>query len=512
MVAPNKIDSNITGLAFAEEASLKVLPGVVTNGVSDESTAVWRNLEPNGYSDFGAEIATVARSFINPSRQKRKGGVSDLDASGGFTQDLTHSNLAQLLQGFFFADAHQRGSSDPLTGTRRTLDVDATSINISPGITMQGNIHASSGFAEPSNNFMHADASAPGAVLTACTPGGALTPETTPPDSARVDCVGHQFGAGDLTVTVVNGVVTLDSAVDFTTLGIQTGEWLFVGGDDAATRFATAGTFYGRVGLMTADKLTMEECTGTPATDTGAGKTIQVFFGTFIRNENNPSLIKRRSFQFERQLGNDGDGVQAEYIKGAVANELSITIPTADKIEAELNFVALDTDYRDGIEGLKDGDRIAAPGEDAFNTSTGVFRQRLAIHGSATPLFAYVTEAKLDIKNGVAANKAVGVLGGFDLTAGDFEVSGEITAYFSTVAAVAAVRRNDDVSFNVIGARENSGFVFDIPLLSLSGSGPKVEKDKEITLPVNLAAAENKRGYTASVTFFPYLPNIAMPQ
>lgn len=510
MVAPNKIDSNITGLAFAEEVSLKQLPGVVTNGVNDESLAVWQNLEPNGYSDFGAEIATVARSFINPSRQKRKGGVSDLDATGGFTQDLTHSNLAHLLQGFFFADAHQRGSTKLLDGTTNAVAATATRITFETPITGDGNIHAATGFAESTNNFVHFDGTF-GTPLEYCDAPVPLTLEPNPPASARVDIVGHQFAASDLTLTVVDGVVTLDSAVDFTSFKIQTGEWLFIGGDTAPTRF-TAGAFYARVGLMTADKLTLEECTGNPVTDPGTGKTIQMYFGTFIRNESNPSLIKRRSFQFERQLGNDGDGVQAEYIKGAVANELSITIPTADKIEAELNFVALDTDYRDGVEGLKGGDRIAAPGESAFNTSTGVYRQRLAIHGSATPLFAYVTEAKLDIKNGVAANKAVGVLGGFDLTAGDFEVSGEITAYFSTVAAVAAIRRNDNVSFNVIGARENSGFVFDIPLLSLSGSGPKVEKDKEITLPVNMAAAENKRGYTASVTFFPYLPDIAMPQ
>lgn len=506
MVAPNKIDSNITGLAYAEEIALKQLPGTITNGISDESAAEWFALEPNGYSDFGAEIATVARNFINPSRQKRKGGVSDLDAAGGFPQDLTQNNLTRLLQGFFFADAHQRGSSAPLNGERSVLSVSTAGIAIAPAVTMQGNMHASSGFAEPANNQFHADAAS--GVLATCVPDGPLVDEPTPPASARVDCVGHQFGSGDLTLTVANGVVTMDSAVDFTTLGIQTGEWLFVGGDDAATRFTNAGAFFGRVGLMTADKLTLEECTGNVVTDTGAGKTIQVFFGTFIRNE---AIAKRRSFQIERQLGNDGDGTQAEYLIGAVANELTISIPQADKVTTELGFVALDTQYRTGVQGVKAGDRIASPGEDAFNTSTGIYRQRLNIHGTAAPLFAYITEANLTINNGVSVNKAVGVLGGFDTTAGDFDVTGEITAYFSTVEAVAAIRKNHDVSFNIIGAQNNNGFVFDIPLLSLSGSGPSVEKDREITLPVTMSAAENKRGYTAAMTFFPYLPNIAMP-
>jgi hypothetical protein len=126
-------------------------------------------------------------------------------------------------------------------------------------------------------------------------------------------------------------------------------------------------------------------------------------------------------------------------------------------------------------------------------------------------LFGYVFEMILAINNNVSSSKVIGVLGAFDASAGDFEVSGSLTAYFTTVAAVQAVRNNSDVALNVIAAQRNAGVVFDIPLLSLGGGRINVEKDAPITVPLESSGAENAAGYTMLYEVFSYLPSVAMP-
>lgn len=512
MPTPNKIDSNITALFYAEESALKVLPGTVTNGVSDEANAVWFGLEPNSYSDYGSNVTTVARAPISGDRQRKKGSTTDLEASGGFNQDLTQTNLTRLLQGFFFADARQKATTAPITGAAAVAITAATATQYTAaaglGVFLPGHVILASGFGIAANNGVKlATAAAAGAVTV-----GGLTAEAAPPAAAKLHAVGFQFGAGDATLNVNGTVATLAVTTgDFTTLGLNAGEWAFVGGDGAAEKFATGTPFYGRIASIAAKAMTFEEFTGAPATDNGAGKTIRLFMGTFVRNENTPSLIKRRSYQVERQLGNDGTGTQSQVLVGAVANEFTVNVPQTDKINVDMSFVALDEQARTGAQGLKAGSRVAAPGEEAFNTSSDVYRQRVAILGQAAPLFGYVTEAKIAINNGVTANKAIGVLGGFDTSAGDFEVSGSLSPYFSTVAAVQAVRNNADVSYNLIAAQLNAGMVFDMPLLTLSGGRVNVEKDNAIMIPVDTAAAGSKYGFTLGVTHFPYLPTVGMP-
>lgn len=515
--AINKIDSNVTGLAIAEEVCFMQLPTTDPDGYEP----TWYTLEPNSYSDFGGDNSMVARAPINPSRQNKKGTIVDNDASGGFNMDYTKSIFPRIAQGFFFANARQPASTQPLNGaqvplTSTTSGTKTYAAASGLGIFAANQLVLASGFANAANNGVKTIATAAsGAVTVAET----VVTEASPPAAAKLERVGFQFASGDIALAVVGNIPSLiATAADFTTLpDLVVGKWVFLGDDTAGNRFAN-NVGHARIKSIAAKSLTFDDTTWTAVNEAGTGKTIRMYIGTTIRNESDPELIVRRSYQLERQLGKGANETQAEYLEGAVPNEFTLNLPAAEKINVDLSFVAGRNTYRSGDvdDEIKTGTRVPSLGEDAYNTTSNIVRMKLTVVDPAssnpTSLFGYVTEGSISIANGVTPSKAIGVLGAFDVNTANFEVTGSLTAYFTTVAAVKAVKANADVSFNIIAASENAGFVFDMPLLGLGGGRVNVEKDAAVMLPLEMAAAENAAGYTLNYENFPYLPNLAMPR
>lgn len=509
MVARKKIDSNETSLYYAEEVDLGVLPG--ENGTP--GVPVWKPLEPNSYDDFGGELTLLARNPINSGRQRKKGTITDLDADGGFNQDFTQSNLQDMLQGFMFASFREK-----LTVPSTSVAADGYMVDDETGFTA-GQLVFASGFGNDANNGLKiVTGTDAGKVLAA-----GLAVEAVAPAAARLVVVGIEAGAGDITVDTSGVWPVIGSTVlDFTTLGLIPGEWLYVGGDLAAQAFDTQeNNGFVRIRAVAAHALTVDLSYTPLATDAGAGKTIRLFMGRVLKNELG-ALIKRRSYQLERQLGAPDTAapgsVQAEYLKGAVPSEFTLTVEQADKINADLSFIAIDNEQRTAAQNIKAGTRVALIETDAFNTSSDFSALRLAIvtPGNETPaaLFGYMTDFALTINNNLSVNKAIGVLGGFDMTAGTFEVSAEATAYFSTVEAVQAVRNNADVNMFMAAAKQNAGFIMDLPLLALGNGRLDVEQDEPITLPLDMDAATAAKinpntDYTLMWVFFDYLPTRA---
>lgn len=507
----DKIDSNVTGVFYAEETSQKVVA----------NDTPWYEMEPNTFSDFGGQLAYTRRNPIKMNRQQAKGAPSDIDVAAGMQQDFTLSNHLRILRGFFWADYTTKFGSNEVGAVAApvaAIDAAANSFDLtgSPAFAAGAMLYAK-GFAKPANNGLHI-VSAPVAADAPITVTTDLQAEAVPA-TARIVQVGFQFAADDVAIDAYPGGFTLTSTAiaDVAALtGLRVGAWCFVGGDAGGNAYAQRG--YARVAAVAGSVITFDKSSINFADSAGAGVALRLFWGRYIRNEDDPTLIKSFSYQFGRTLGRDANGVQSQYIEGAYANTLQINIPTpgADaKLTADLTFVALDDKPRDGATGVKPGPRVKAPSEEAINTSSDVYRLRLHVvdptSSNPTPLFGYVTEGNITINNNLSIAKAVGVFGGFAVNVGDFMAGGQLTGYFSTVEAISAIRYGADLSFDLIVAKDNAGFIFDMPLLGAGGGRLNIAKDQPITIPIDLNGAENPQGYTASMTFFPYLPDAAMP-
>lgn len=505
---PNKQDSNLTGLRYAKETSLRTLPG----------TPNWIQLEPNSYSDFGATYNQVARNPINAFRQRKKGALVGLEAGGGFSQDLTVVNSFDLMQGFFYADAREKATSQPLNGTAIALTATTTTAyNAASGlgsfsVTTMGNLVKGSGFAQAANNGLHMITAASATSLT--TTG--LVVET-PPAAAKVETVGHQFGAGIAALTVTGNLLNL-TATGIHSLPLIVGEWIFVGGDTAATRFDNAASgFFARIGaiatgILTFDKITL---TAMPAADAAAAKTIQIFYGNVLRNENSSALIKRTSYHLERTLGvgNTGALQQAEYLEGSIPNEMTINVPQEDKVTVDFSFVSMAHSDVNSTAGPKSGNRPTLADAPAFDTALATPRIRVGKVDSTKSvleqIFGYYTDLSATVANNVSATKAIGVLGAFDATAGNIEVSMSSTAYFQDVSQFTSIRNLTDCTVDWAHVEMNAGYLFDAPLVTLGDGRPDVQQDQSVMASLDIQAVQCPAGYTFQVIQFPYLPTLA---
>lgn len=621
MVAVQKIDSNSTGLRYQEEVG-----GCI--GVAEPNND-WVPLEPNSYSDFGAEFTLVARNPINAGRQRLKGVITDLDASGGFQSDLTQKNLADLLQGFLFADFRRKADVGPDSNPRRAgiqdefadytiTDIDgaAEQITVDSRVAVSAAVVAAgagyavgdvvqvtnasatiqarfivtgetggavdtvalvlSGFTGGVEGRTDTDTGA-GAATTVITGGGngALTltvtygngiswqagdlvfladnndaqndgvkrvtvaadnvitvaedllTDASPAAAATMTTIGFQGAAGDIDVDASGALPALTStALDFTTLGLIPGELVFIGGDLAIEAFTTAANNgWKRVATsvaVAAQALTIDKSQLAMVTEASTTETIHLYFGRVLKNESDPALQIRRTYQLERPLGTPDPAlpaeIQAEYLEGSVPGDFTFNFGSNDKVTIDLAFTATNHSTVDGPTALKSGNRPTLSSEDAFNTTSDFSRLRLAVldpsNEAPTALFAFLTEFTIAITNNLSPNKAISVLGAFEVTAGQFNVDGTMGVYFADVAGIDAIRNNSDVTLDfalVKGATgAKRGVAVDVPLIALGDGRLDVSQDEPITLPLSTpAAADNDANHTLMMSFFDHLPDAA---
>lgn len=491
----SRVSANNVSLAYAIEETLGVLP----------ASPIWKTLEPNSIGRLGSEITTVARNPMSANRQRKKGTITDLESGVEFESDLTMEVAYDFFQGFCFASAN-----GPIRfGPQETDDVTAVT---STGYTVDANGDVPDGtlifarnFTNAANNGLKVTAGSSTATEVKTT---GLVAEPTPPAKATLDVCGVQGATADIAVNASGNLTS--TILDFTTLGLTVGQVIWIGGTAANTFFASAAnTGFARIVAIAANLLTLDKKSTTFVADAGTGKTIQLFFGKFIRNVPvDDADFLENSYQFEASYPDlEAVGTPAyEYALGNYCNEITIQLPLADKAVVSFGFAGIDTD--DPVTArATNADAAIAPGQTvAFNTSADIGRLRIT-QVDETGLSTYFKSLNLTLNNNVTPEKVLGTLGAAFMNTGNFDVDIEAQMLFTNKAVPAAIRANTTVTIDFSLRNDDGAIFFDLPAVTLGGGDKEFPENESVLINTPATAFEHPTlGTSIGISLFPYVP------
>ena len=333
--------------------------------------------------------------------------------------------------------------------------------------------------------------------LAKCTTGSATAPvflgaglvdEAAPAAASRMKAVGFEGASGDITA-LADGIGS--TALDLTTFGLAPGRWVKIGATGAGYRFASAAcNVWARVSdTVTATKIPLDNLPATWTTDDGAGKTIRVFFGDWIKNG-----VTKYGLTLER--GFMGQGVPT-YIKqaGMRVNTLEFGGQAKQKAAGSAAFIGML-----GSRGTVplDASPDEAPNDAAypvmaFSANCGSVREAGAALGTPN----YAKAIKFTINNNLRAIDAISTGDDFapapvDVQDGSFDVAVELDTYFGNDALLAKVMDGTATALNTRLDKGGRAMIWEAPRVTPREGDPNVGgKNQDVMLPVKLTASKD---------------------
>lgn len=440
---------------------------------------------------------------INPDGQPRQTLLMKFDPAGAIKGEIRFSDFDGEIE------AVQRGSwSNKLTKICVNADTEISDIT-SEVVTVDagganwkvGMLGLFTGFGDANEGVLARVASS---GATSITFGAGLTNNSTIPAGAKIRQVGFQGASGDITATA-NGLGS--TLLDFTTLGLAPGEWVWVGGDGAGNTFATTGVG-GWCQLLTiaAHAIAFNVKPSTWATDSGTSKTIEVFCGDFLKNG-----MTQKSFTLERQQ----QGISApvyEYFAGQTVDSISLPFDPEKAIEATFNYMGFKVPTAPTTRAGSATD-TAPSTYDSFVTSANC--GLISMGGLSLSGPSYLMSWSIEIGANQQKQSAVGYKAGVGFTNGEISAKGSLSAYFGDVALYNASLGGNYTSLTTsvgyVGTTYREGYVFDVPHLKVSLDADVSGKNgSRMVSGSYLADMHPTLGFVVGIGRFWYRPAVAV--
>lgn len=498
-----RVQTNNTSLQVAVESSTGTLPG----------TPLWKLLQPNTISTYGADITTEARNPISNNRRAQKGTTIDLDSSVELEMDLTRDHILEFVEGFCFASFQNPTVIVRLASGANFDNLDVTSDAythdaLSSALAEDTLIYVR-GFSTSANNGLKEVAA--GSTTTTTEVEETLGADETPTEvaNAQLDVAGFRFA--DLTWTDATNTLGT-SADDFTTLGLSAGQFIRIG---SGTNDFGNGAAYARIVSIAATTMVVDKVVniGSGTLDGGGDQTaaaVDLLYGRFCKDvdTDNASYLER-TFQFEAVYADlESVGTDAyEYAIGNFANSLAINVSETSFATMTVGFLGTDAEAVTTTRKTNAANGINPQGTTAYSSSSDVARIRVTDTSETDIAGTCFTDMTLTLNNNVTVEKCIGTLGAVFVNAGNFDVTIEGTAVFFDKALPNAIRNNTTVTMELIVENDDGGFALDIPSMTLGGGDKEFPENESVDINFTGSAFEDATlGTAVSFSFFPYLP------
>jgi len=478
--------TNTISVSYVEEASSGVLPG----------SPVWKYIQPDDVSTFGATTTTKSRTPISDTRGAKKGAIIDIDSAVEFPCNLTMDSYKDFAKGFMFANWNAQLNFEPTAVSTSAYTVSAS------GDLTAGTLVFARDFRDSDNNGLKVVDT--GSTATSIVVVETLVVESTPPDDAEVDVVGVQGASADIEFDASGDLIS--TVLDFTTLGLVQGQGIYIGGSTEGTSFATAADKgYARCKLIEAHKITLDKKSNTFVVDAGTDKTIQIFIGSFIRDvATSDADFAMQTYQFELQIPGLTGGTAYEYSKGNLCNTANFNLATSDFANMNFGFIGTDTDIP--TTSRASGTWMTPNKVDAMSTTANIVKLRVAT-SDETLLTTYTKSLDIAINNNISPEKVVGVLGAVDMGYGEFTITGSTEMLFEDSNIVAAIRDNETVTMDFVTKNDDGAIWIDIPSMTFGSGNKSLPRNEIIKIAIDGNAFEDSYyGFSLGTTWFPYIP------
>jgi hypothetical protein len=478
------MDSNRVRVAGIRETTLGVMPTsplLRTAGITAEGLSIAPQFfVPN---EIRADRMSADPSLINVM----VGGNENFELA--FIPDASFNS--EVFRSAFFSswtrgatwdnsDATFGAISAVATGALTVTDGSALANGFAASSVALGHLVRNTGFGVNANNGLFR-ASAAGSGTSIAFTAGSFTVEASPPAAARSKVVGFQGAAGDITATATGLAST---ALNFTTLGLQVGQWLKIG-DGSSAVFGFTGTAsnngWARIsGPITASAIPLDNLPTGWAADAGAGQTIRVFFGDTIRNG-----TTRTSLSVEKTFLSQATPTRIQY-RGLTVDQLGLSFQTGQAILASASFMG--TDYAQSTSAIGGAVYAAAPSAAKLTSNASV--GRIAENGVAISTANWVRSLNITLANNVRRIEGVGKIGAYELGVGEIAVSGTLETYFSDNTLLTKLLGQTITNINARAQANNQALIVGLPRVTLTGGDPNAQgKNQDVTLPLSFVTS-----------------------